>query len=276
VARATRSKTKSTGRGKPKAKAKASRSGSNDRADAGRVIATAVLLFAAVGLAAAVLGLLPGSRSTNETATDADTVVATDAAATDSAGADAATGTNVAGTEASTGAQPSADQAESAGPDLGGLDEVPPTLGAYQELTDLDGWINSEASGLSSYDGQVRIVKFWTFGCINCKNTLPHLREIYSRWQPQGLEIIGVHSPEFDHERDPVAVQQATVDQNIPWPVALDTEKTNFRSWQGSRRFWPRTYVIDRTGQIRYDHIGEGRYRELEATVAYLIKNPGA
>jgi len=153
------------------------------------------------------------------------------------------------------------------------LAQAPEFLGPVQELTEIDGWINSDATGLASYDGQVRIVQFWTFGCRNCKNTLPHLKEIYNQWHPQGLEIIGVHAPEFDYESDPANINKAVVEQGISWPVALDTEKSNFRSWQGSRRFWPRTYVIDQNGQIRFDHIGEGAYDELEATVAHLVQN---
>ncbi|MDH3294873.1 MAG: redoxin domain-containing protein, partial [Acidimicrobiia bacterium] len=109
--------------------------------------------------------------------------------------------------------------------------------------------------------------------CFNCKNTLPHLSDIYNRWQPRGLEIIGVHAPEFDREADPNNVSRAVVELGVTWPVALDTSKTNFRSWQGDRRFWPRTYVLDQNGSIRFDHIGEGAYNELEATVAYLIEN---
>ncbi len=207
----------------------------------------AVLLFAIAGLSAAVFGAF------------------TDGGSAGDAGGSVAEG-DVAGIEADI-TQGTAAQ---------GLTEPPPRLGQYRELVELDGWINSNATNLASFGGQVRIVKFWTFGCVNCKNTLPHLRDIYSRWQPQGLEIVGVHSPEFDFERDPAAVAQATVDQNIPWPVALDTGKQNFRAWQGDRRFWPRTYVVDQAGEIRYDHIGEGRYDELEATVAFLIQNPGS
>ena len=153
------------------------------------------------------------------------------------------------------------------------LAEAPPVLGQAAELTNIDGWVNSDASGLGTYSGQVRIVQFWTFGCFNCKNTLPHLKGIYNRWQPQGLEIVGVHAPEFDHEADPNNISKAVAELGVTWPVALDTSKTNFRSWQGDRRFWPRTYVLDQSGNIRFDHIGEGAYDELEATVSYLIQN---
>ncbi len=149
----------------------------------------------------------------------------------------------------------------------------PERLGQVLDLEGLDGWLNTDAEGFDAFDGQVRIVQFWTFSCHNCTATLPHLQEIYATWQPEGLEIIGVHAPEFDREKDPVAVEEAAERLGVTWPIALDTNKRNFRSWQPGRRFWPRTFVIDQEGEIRFNHIGEGRYDDLEATVAYLIEN---
>ncbi len=209
-----------------------------------RTVAVVVVLLAAMGLLSARFGLGPDSEPVAAIGADGDQ----------------AEGNQVEGETEATAPQ---------------LAAAPPDFGPAAELTDLDGWINTEAdvSGLASYDGQVRIVKFWTFGCFNCKNTLPHLKEIYNRYHPEGLEIIAVHAPEFDYEADPVNINAAVVEQGIVWPVALDTSKTNFRSWQGDRRFWPRIYVLDQNGNIRFDHIGEGAYDELEATVAYLLAN---
>ncbi len=167
----------------------------------------------------------------------------------------------------------SADSTESAAPPPP-LAEAPPVLGPVPDLVDLDGWLQTEATDFGDFDGRVRIVQFWTFSCFNCKATIPHLQEIYADAGPRGLEIIGVHAPEFDRERDPVAIAQAAADLGVIWPIALDTEKANFRSWQGNRRFWPRTYVIDQNNQIRFDHIGEGDYDELAATVDWLLANP--
>jgi thiol-disulfide isomerase/thioredoxin len=151
-----------------------------------------------------------------------------------------------------------------------------PVLGVAQDLTDIDGWINTDASSFEEARGEVTIVQFWTFGCFNCKNTLPYLSDIYSKYHADGLEIIGVHAPEFDYEADAGNVETAVVDLGIQWPVALDTRKTNFRSWQeGGRRYWPRTFVVDSDGAIRFDHIGEGAYAELEDTVARLLAAAG-
>ena len=151
------------------------------------------------------------------------------------------------------------------------LGEAPPILAPKPDLAGLDGWLQSDATSLASFDGQVRIVQFWTFGCSNCKNTLPHLRALYAEHHDDGLEIIGVPSPEFDYEADTDNIAAAAVDLGVTWPIALDTEKVNFRAWQGRRRFWPRTYVLDQAGQVRFDHIGEGAYDELAETVEYLL-----
>lgn len=153
------------------------------------------------------------------------------------------------------------------------LPEAPPVLGQAGDLIELDGWLQTNATQFSDFDGSVRVVQFWTFGCVNCKNTLDNLRGLYDEFEPQGLEVIGVHAPEFSFEEDPEAIAQAAVDLGVRWPIALDTNKTNFRSWQPGRRFWPRTFVLDREGNIRFDRIGEGAYDELNATVAHLIEN---
>ena len=115
------------------------------------------------------------------------------------------------------------------------------------------------------------VVQFWTFGCINCKNTLANLRALYDQHQGEDFEVVGVHSPEFSYEEDPVAIGEAAVDLGVTWPIALDTDKFNFFRWQGGRAYWPRTYVLDRDGHIRFDHIGEGAYDEINATVAQLL-----
>ena len=168
----------------------------------------------------------------------------------------------------------------------GWLDGPPPMLGEAGELVDLVGWLQSDIDARSDLDGRVHVVHMWTFGCYNCKNTMPHMRELYARWGPgsgsvdadgrPSVEVIGVHAPEFDYEKDVDAIVAAAAEQGVTWPIALDTDKKNFRSWQGDRRFWPRTYVIDQSGEIRFDRIGEGAYDDMDATVAYLLANPAA
>ena len=84
---------------------------------------------------------------------------------------------------------------------------------------------------------------------------------------------MGVHAPEFEFERDPEAILAAANDLGVTWPIALDTDRRNFRAWQGSPAYWPRTYVLDQDGLIRFDHIGEGAYEELAETVAVLLES---
>lgn len=146
-----------------------------------------------------------------------------------------------------------------------------PDLGPMPDIENISGWLNTDGSSFEEVRGPVTIVQFWTFGCFNCRNTLPHLQELYAARHADGLEIIGIHAHEFERERDPANVAQAVIDLGVTWPVALDTDKTNFVAWQGSPRFWPRTYVIDAEGRIRFDHIGEGAYDELAATVDALL-----
>jgi len=153
------------------------------------------------------------------------------------------------------------------------LEDAPENLGPVPELVDLDGWLQTDGNSFDTVKGEVTILQFWTYSCYNCTNTIPHLQEIYAEHKDSGLEIIGVHAPEFEREKDPVGIQEAANRLGVSWPIALDTEKKNFRSWQGARRFWPRTYVIDQNGDVRFDKIGEGKYDELEATVAFLLQN---
>lgn len=146
-----------------------------------------------------------------------------------------------------------------------------PKLGPVPEITDISAWLNTDGSSFEEVRGEVTVIQFWTFGCYNCKNTIPNLQALYADQHENGLEIIGIHAHEFDREQVPENVEAAVIDLGVTWPVALDTNKTNFRAWQGSRRFWPRTYVIDSEGEIRFNHIGEGQYDELNRIVEALL-----
>lgn len=146
-----------------------------------------------------------------------------------------------------------------------------PDLGPAEQLVGLDGWLQSDVVSLEELRGKVVVVHFWTFGCHNCKATLPYLQDLYAEHSEADFEIIGVHAPEFDYEKDPVAISDAAEALGVTWPIALDTNRRNFRVWQGSPAYWPRTYVIDRDGHIRFDHIGEGAYDDLADTVSSLI-----
>ncbi|MDH4116500.1 MAG: redoxin domain-containing protein [Acidimicrobiia bacterium] len=92
-----------------------------------------------------------------------------------------------------------------------------------------------------------------TFGRIHCRNTVPHLRELRARHAENDLAIVGIHAPEFENESDPTEIAAVAELLGVTWPIALDTERSSFRLWQGSPASWPRTYVLDRDGGIRFD-----------------------
>ncbi len=155
------------------------------------------------------------------------------------------------------------------------LEAAPDNDGPRKDLVNLDGWLNTDIESLDELDGKVVLVEMWTFGCFNCKARIPHNQELYASLGRDDFEIVGVHAPEFSFEAELANIEEAIDRLGVTWPVALDTNKENFRAWQdGGRRFWPRTYVIDQNGDIRFDHIGEGKYEELEDTINYLLANP--
>ena len=157
---------------------------------------------------------------------------------------------------------------------------VPPepieVLGMADTLTGLDGWLNTDAASLEEIRAanKLTVVQFWTFGCRNCKNTLDALGQLYADFGDHGMEIVGVHSPEFSYEADVANIIEASADLGVVWPIALDTNKRNFHRWQeGNLGYWPRVYVIDSNNQIRFDRKGDGRaiYEKLYKTVEQLL-----
>lgn len=226
---------------------------------AARIFAGSIFVAGAVLLAAVFLGG-NSTEDTVETATAASEAPQGDAppAVDSSTGAD---GDVALDEQAPAATQPAIPEPDNYGPRL--------------DLVNLQGWINSDITELDELDGKVVVLELWTFGCFNCQNRIPHTQELYARTSRDDLEIVGVHAPEFDFEREVPAIERAVSDFGVTWPVALDPDKENFRAWQeGGRRFWPRTYVIDQNGDIRFNHIGEGAYDELDDTVDYLLANP--
>jgi glutathione peroxidase-family protein len=121
--------------------------------------------------------------------------------------------------------------------------------------TDSDAWINSEPLDWEQLKGKVVLLNIWTYGCSNCKRSLPWLKSIYSKYQQQGLEIIGVHSPEFAWEKPRLAVNTAVKHHDIEWPVMMDNDMEYWRSL--GNRYWPSFYLIDTQGNVTGHFIGE-------------------
>ena len=141
------------------------------------------------------------------------------------------------------------------------------------ELKGIQDWINSDPLTLASLKGKVVLIDFWTYSCINCQRTQPYLNKWYDKYKDDGLVIIGAHAPEFAFEKVPANVRQAVKEANIKYPVALDND---FATWQAYKnQFWPAKYLIDKDGQVRYTHFGEGMYDETEGAIQTLLKESG-
>ncbi len=140
-----------------------------------------------------------------------------------------------------------------------------------KELSSPQGFINTEEFKIADMIGKkVILVDFWTYSCINCQRTTPYLIAWYDKYKDQGLEIIGVHTPEFDFEKKYDNVARAVKEMGIKYPVVLDN---NYGTWNAyENRYWPRKYLIDIDGYIVYDHIGEGGYDETEKAIQNALE----
>ncbi len=131
-------------------------------------------------------------------------------------------------------------------------------------------WLNSDPLTIANLKGNVVLIQFWTFACINCQRTLPHITQWHRQYAAQGLKVIGIHTPEFAFEREPNNVKQALEQHQITYPVPIDND---FKTWNAySNEYWPHLFLADRRGFMRYDHIGEGAYDTTEQTIQQLLK----
>jgi cytochrome c biogenesis protein CcdA/thiol-disulfide isomerase/thioredoxin len=142
-------------------------------------------------------------------------------------------------------------------------------FGPAPEFDRIDLWLNSEPLRMDDLRGKVVLIDFWTYSCINCLRTLPHVRAWDEAYRDEGLVIVGVHTPEFAFERDADNVRRAVRDLGVSYPVALDNAYGTWTAWQN--RYWPAKYFVDRTGRLRYAHFGEGGYEESERVLRRLL-----
>jgi thiol-disulfide isomerase/thioredoxin len=135
-----------------------------------------------------------------------------------------------------------------------------------KEFVGLTGYINTPALKLSDLVGKkVVLIDFWTYSCINCQRTIPYLNAWYQKYKDYGLVIVGVHTPEFDFEKDINNVTAAVQKDNIQYPVVLDS---NMDTWNAyGNEYWPHEYLVDIDGYVVDDHIGEGGYAATEAAI---------
>ncbi len=140
------------------------------------------------------------------------------------------------------------------------------------EFRGIKGWLNTPGGAplsIAKLRGKVVLVDFWTYSCINCLRTLPHLKAWDDAYRKDGLVIVGIHTPEFAFERVPSNVSSAVRRLGVRYPVGLDNGYLTWNAYQNE--YWPAEYLIDRTGQIRHTHFGEGEYGETESAIRRLL-----
>lgn len=144
-----------------------------------------------------------------------------------------------------------------------------PDLGPAPELTN-EIWLNVDSPlRLADLRGKVVALEMWTFGCINCQHVMPSLKEWDKTYRDQGLVIIGNHYPEFSFEADLTNLKNAIAENDIQYAVTQDNDGATWKAYEN--RYWPTLYLIDKTGHLRYVHIGEGGYQTTEAAIQTLL-----
>ena len=141
--------------------------------------------------------------------------------------------------------------------------------GQAPDFRDIALWLNSEPLSLADLRGNVVLIDFWTYSCVNCLRTLPHLKRWHETYRDAGLVIVGVHSPEFAFGREADNVSDAVADLDVQYAVALDNDFSTWQAW--GNQFWPAQYFIDKRGHVRFFHFGEGAYEESEEVIRVLL-----
>ncbi len=153
-------------------------------------------------------------------------------------------------------------------------DDALPSFGPAPELRPDGRWFNSKPLTIDGLRGKVVLIDFWTYSCINCLRTLPHLKAWDAAYRRQGLMIVGVHTPEFAFEYKASNVAAAVERLGVRYPVVQDNR---YRTWNAySNQYWPAEYLIDRDGVVRHVHFGEGEYDLTESLVRRLLVVKGA
>ncbi len=151
-----------------------------------------------------------------------------------------------------------------------------PVLGVAPAFAGTGPWLNTPGGRplkLSSLRGRVVLIDFWTYTCINCLRTLPHVSAWYDRYEKDGLTVVGVHTPEFPFEKDTGNVTRAIARNHLKYPVLQDNDYDTWTSW--GNQYWPAKYLIDGLGRVRYTHFGEGDYDKTEKAIRTLLRETG-
>jgi cytochrome c biogenesis protein CcdA/thiol-disulfide isomerase/thioredoxin len=146
--------------------------------------------------------------------------------------------------------------------------------GPAPTFTGISHWLNTPELSLDALHGKVVLIDFWTYSCINCLRTLPHLEEWDKQYRSKGLVIVGVHTPEFAFEHDRGNVEAAVKKLGVRYPVALDNDYKTWNAYQNE--FWPAEYLLDQQGRVRHIHFGEGEYDKTEQDIRLLLRAGGS
>ncbi len=163
------------------------------------------------------------------------------------------------------------------GPPGEGRPPAPAAVGRKAPPLTSDTWLNRAPLSPADLRGKVVLVEFWTFGCINCVRTIPAMQELQRALAGRDLVMVGVHTPEFPHEKRLENVRRAVARLGVRYPVAVDND---FRVWDSfGNLYWPSLYLVDRRGVIRHVHVGElhvgsTAWRELRARIEALLQEP--
>ncbi|HKO20588.1 MAG TPA: thioredoxin family protein [Acidobacteriaceae bacterium] len=158
-----------------------------------------------------------------------------------------------------------------AGQTVTATEEPPSIVGSspLHSLSDATGWINSPPLTAKGLKGKVVLVDFWDYSCINCIRAIPYITAWAEKYKDSGLVVVGVHTPEFDVEKQLPNVQRAVTKFGIAYPVALDN---NMAIWNAfHNEYWPAHYFIDAKGKVRFEHFGEGDYDQSERWIQQLL-----
>jgi len=168
-------------------------------------------------------------------------------------------------------------QAADDGPETVAKKSDLPVIGAAPEFSGTQEWFNTPGGApltMASLRGKVVLIDFWTYSCINCIRTQPYLKALYAKYHDKGLEIVGVHTPEFPFEKDAGNVMDAVESAGLDYPVVQDNDYTVWDSY--ANQYWPAEYFVDANGKVRYARFGEGDYDHKEEVVRSLLAEAGS
>lgn len=147
--------------------------------------------------------------------------------------------------------------------------------GPALDVVGIADWVNSDPISIQQTldENKVVLIDFWTYTCVNCLRTLPFLKDWHSKYTDRGLVILGIHSPEFEFEKELDNVKEAVEQEGVVWPVALDSD---MQTWQAfGNRFWPAKYLLTPSEGLGYTHFGEGAYVETEEEIRKALEEAG-